>query len=135
MTKESDPTPRWQKLVWPLILAAAIFGASGTSDVPGPVIPYLDKVVHFSLFGLLGTVVLRATLAMPRGWIWAVVIVSLFGLSDEWHQSFTPGRSVEFADWVADTLGAIVAVALYQLWPAYRAFLEHPLGRRYHPRD
>ena len=62
-------------------------------------------------------------------WI-AVLAVSLFGLTDEWHQSFTPGRFVEVADWVADTLGAIVAVTIYVRWPRARAALEHPLWRR-----
>jgi VanZ family protein len=62
---------------------------------------------------------------------WAIVIVSIFGLSDELHQHFTPGRSMEFMDWVADTLGATLAVGLYTYWAWYRKLLEAPLwGRR-----
>jgi VanZ family protein len=57
----------------------------------------------------------------------AVLLVSLFGLTDEWHQSFTPGRTVEVADWAADTFGAMVAVALYVRWARYRDWLEMPL--------
>jgi len=30
---------------------------------------------------------------------------SLYGLSDEWHQSFVVGRESDTADWVADTIG------------------------------
>ncbi len=85
-----------------------------------------DKVVHFSVYGLMGTLVSRA-LGPARHRGWAVVIVSLFGASDEIHQYFTPGRSMEFADWVADTLGAAVAVTLYTKWAWYRAKLENPL--------
>jgi VanZ family protein len=78
--------------------------------------------------------VLRAPgLCFARAWR-AAVAVSLFGLCDEWRQSFTPGRFVEFADWVADTVGALVAVFVYQTWPAYRRLLEWRLpagfGRR-----
>jgi VanZ family protein len=40
------------------------------------------------------------------------VIASLYGASDELHQSFIPGRSPEIGDWVADTLGALIAVLL-----------------------
>jgi VanZ family protein len=67
----------------------------------------------------------------------AIVIVSIFGLSDELHQHFTPGRSMEFMDWVADTLGATLAVGLYTYWAWYRKLLEAPLwGRRnYDPAD
>ncbi len=57
-----------------------------------------------------------------------ILAVSLFGLSDEFHQAYTPGRAVEFADWVADTLGAVVAVFAYWKWDAYRRILE--TGRR-----
>jgi len=94
-----------------------------------PDIVNIDKVVHFSIFGLLATLVARAGFNGQRGW-WAVLIVSLFGMTDEWHQSFTPGRAVEIADWVADTLGAITAVGLYIYWRWYRVWLEKPLGGR-----
>ena len=33
-------------------------------------------------------------------------IVSIYGVSDEFHQYFVPGRSCDFLDWGADTLGA-----------------------------
>ena len=45
----------------------------------------------------------------------SVVIVSLsfcslYGASDEWHQSFVPGRDADILDWLADTLGASIAL-------------------------
>jgi VanZ family protein len=57
-------------------------------------------------------------------------VVSAYGLFDEWHQSFTPGRFVEAADWVADTAGAAMAIVLYRSWGAYRRLLETPLRRK-----
>lgn len=103
--------------------------ASGRSEVASPDLVDFDKVAHFGVFGLLAMLVVRNGFTPRRAWV-AVLAVSLFGLTDEWHQSFTPGRSVEFADWVADTLGAIVAVTIYVRWPRARAVLEHPLWRR-----
>lgn len=120
---------RFLPWLWPLALATLIFIASGRSQVVGPKLIGFDKIVHFGVFGLLASLVVRTGFAPRRAWI-AIVIVSLFGITDEWHQSFTPGRAVEFADWAADTLGAIVAVTLYVKWPRYRAWLEQPLGRR-----
>lgn len=113
--------------IWPIMLAATIIMASGRGAVAAPDIVDFDKVAHFAIYGLLATLVARAGFSGQRGW-WAVLIVSLFGLTDEWHQSFTPGRSVEVADWVADTLGAIAAVALYVYWKNYREWLETPLN-------
>ncbi len=108
-----------------MVVASLIVIASSRSAVEGPKIDNFDKVVHFSVYGLLGTLVVRA-LGRPRA-IWAVVLVSGFGVSDEVHQSFTPGRSMEIADWVADTLGAAVAVTAYARWTRYREWLETPL--------
>jgi len=113
---------------WPLALATTIVFASG-GEVASPAIVGIDKVAHFGLFGLLAMLVVRNGFPPRRAWI-AVAMVSLFGLTDEWHQSFTPGRYVEIADWVADTLGAIVAVMVYVRWPRVRGWLETPLPLR-----
>lgn len=115
--------------IWPIAIAVLIFAASSRSTVAGPRLPYFDKVVHFSVYGLLGTLVCR----QGRGWraaAWSVLAVAAFGATDEWHQSFVPGRESELADWVADTSGAAVAIAMYAGWQRYREWLERPLGRR-----
>jgi VanZ family protein len=97
--------------------------ASAQSEVPGgPEVPGFDKVVHFGVFGALATAAVRLVPGRHAGWV--LVGVSLFGASDEWHQSFTAGRSVELADWIADALGATVAVLAYTRWAWYRALLE-----------
>lgn len=120
----------WRGWLWPAVVATLIVVASGRSEVPTLEWVGIDKLTHFFLFGLLATLVVRNGLANGRGaWV-AVVAVSVFGLTDEWHQSFTPGRTVEVADWVADTLGAALAVAAYVRWPAYRRALERELKRR-----
>jgi VanZ family protein len=122
------------QLAWAAALALLIVLASSgpVVDVPGAP-DHFDKVAHFGAYGLLATLFGRVT-AVQR-WtslgIWiAVPVVSLFGVTDEVHQHFTPGRTMEFLDWVADTLGAIVAIALYAHWPRYRRSLETPIVKR-----
>jgi VanZ family protein len=112
--------------LWPAAIALLIFAASSRSTVAGPRLPYFDKVVHFSVYGLLGTLVCRQGQGW-RGALGAVVGVSAFGATDEWHQSFVPGRSSEVADWVADTAGAALAAVLYVRWRWYRDWLERPV--------
>ena len=112
-----------------MIVAALIFLASSRSDLAGPSVEGSDKVAHFGVYGLLATLVVRLGRGPWSAWI-ALAVVSAYGVSDEWHQSFTPGRSVEFADWLADTLGAALAIVLYRRWAWYRARLETPLGRK-----
>lgn len=115
----------WTRWLYPLALAVMVVVASGRSQVAAPAIINIDKIVHFSIFGLLATLVARAP-GIRHVW-WALAIASLFGIGDEFHQSFTPGRSVEFADWLADTSGAALAVCLYTSWTWYRRLLETPL--------
>jgi VanZ family protein len=128
-TNNTDaPRLRW---FWALMVAGTIVFASGNNpSVPGVSFVGFDKLAHFGMFGLLATLVLRLAAVWRvtgwRGWI-AVAVVSAFGGTDEWHQSYTPGRSVEFADWIADTTGAMVAVTLYLRWPLYRRWLETPV--------
>jgi VanZ family protein len=121
---------KWRWL-WPVAIAVLIFAVSSRSRLAGSnlAVPYGDKIVHFAIYGLLATSIAR----LGRGWraaLLAVLITSVYGVSDEWHQSFVPGRAVELADWVADTLGAALAALLYARWPRYRAFLEMPLERK-----
>lgn len=102
-----------------------IVAASGQSQVAGPPVVNIDKLVHFTIFGLLATTVVRCP--GVRRYRNAIIAVSLFGIADEFRQSFTPGRYVEFADWLADTAGALTAVSLYVYWARYRRLLEMPL--------
>jgi VanZ family protein len=94
---------------------ALIFAAS---SVPGGQLPgtLWDKLVHLIVYAVLGVFFL---LPLVRGRLsgvtvtaaaWAVVFAVIYGISDEWHQSFTPGRSPDVMDVVADTLGAAAGV-------------------------
>ncbi len=44
-----------------------------------------------------------------------VLCCSLYGISDEWHQSFVPGRDSSIGDWLADTAGALL-LASFCYW-------------------
>jgi len=117
-------------LLWPLAIVLMVFLASGRSELaaPDPGFTY-DKLAHFIVFGLLATSILRVRPIIRYGWkgvLAAACLVSLYGALDELRQSFTPGRSVEVADWVADTLGALVACTVYLRWQRYRKLLEWP---------
>lgn len=123
------PTYHPWRWLGPVALVITITLVSGRSQVAVPSLGLFshDKLAHFLVFGLLATAVLRS---LPTHWqtatrlLLAAGLVSIFGALDEWHQSTTPGRVPEYADWVADTLGAIVAVLVYHYWPRYRRTLE-----------
>ena len=113
---------RW---IWPLLLIITIFFASGSSNIAGPDVVNFDKLAHFLVFGLIGILILRCK--RPVTWKWAIIaflMTSTYGALDEFRQSFTPGRSVEWYDWYADTLGAFVSIFLYKTVPLYSKLLE-----------
>jgi VanZ family protein len=120
-------------MIWPVLLMVVVFFASSQSKVAGPDVGGIDKVAHFVVYGWLGVLLVRVpALARlkPLG-VWsAVVIASIYGLTDEFHQSFTPGRGVEVGDWLADTLGALAAVTIYTRWHGLRRWLESGLFTR-----
>jgi VanZ family protein len=95
--------------------AATIFVLSSFpgSAYPATDVPAADKIVHIFLYaplaamtvlGLRRTIALSATAAAVAG----VLATSLYGLSDEFHQSFVPGRNSDWHDLVADALGALL---------------------------
>ena len=100
-----------------VLLMTAIFIASSIPDIgqlPGGM---SDKSGHSIAYGVLGGLLLRALAAgRLRGITWraastAVLAAVLYGMSDEWHQSFVPGRTADRYDILADGIGAAVAVA------------------------
>lgn len=121
------------RLIWPAALAATIVFASGNAmaQLPGTSwIPDFDKLQHMLVFGLLATLVCRMDkdhCLLLRNGIYAVAVTALFGITDELHQYLTPVRFFEVDDWVADLVGAILAVALYLNWTFYRKCLEYEI--------
>ena len=111
-----------------MLVAALIVAASHRSRLVDTGVANGDKVVHFAVYGLLATLVCRCRFRADwRAAVLGLLAASAFGATDEWHQSFVPGRSCDVMDWLADTGGAALAVTLYAGWSAYRALLERSL--------
>lgn len=53
-----------------------------------------------------------------------ILFCSLYGISDEWHQSFVVGRSSDVLDWLADTSGAVLASFLLMRFSAQWLLLK-----------
>lgn len=112
---------------WPVIrilpaawCMATIWWLSDRSTLPKP--PGFSFEVwsilgHMSMFGLLGLAIWWA-LGMnsrlfnrERAW-YAIGITTLYGVLDEFHQSFVPGRDPNILDVLVDFTGAALAVLI-----------------------
>jgi VanZ family protein len=97
---------------------AAIFHFSSLSD-PLPVVTehVWDKLLHTIEYAGLGLLLFRALRGEGLEWrtsfVLTLVIVSMYGVSDEWHQSFVPMRSSDVQDWLVDMLGGTIGVMCY----------------------
>ncbi len=85
-----------------------------------PELPYIDKLLHFFAYAVLGALFLRAyTTLQVRNNLKLLIMLSvlsssLYGISDEIHQYFVPSRSFEYVDILADVLGSVFGVFIYQ---------------------
>src|SRR5438105_35693 len=125
-----------------LIWMVAIFGfstdnfsASNTGSILEPplrwLIPYITeaqinlvhffirKSAHFSIYAVLALLLMRAFRAgssVRWRWRWALascLIVGLYALSDEYHQSFTNTRTASIYDSFIDMTGGLATVGGY----------------------
>ena len=99
---------------------AVLFTASSQSKImPPSFFTWQDKVEHASYFcagGVCFYLALRMTfphLTATRAALLAVLFCSGIGATDEFHQSFVPGRSGnDLGDWLADTIGGLLAALI-----------------------
>ncbi|MDR2491693.1 MAG: VanZ family protein [Spirochaetaceae bacterium] len=101
----------------PVILILSVYASSVPIALPLEGIEISDKLIHLVCF---------AGLSGAWSWWWppdvwkkrplrcaliTVLAVSAYGVLDEFHQSFVPGRQVSAFDWAADTVGAVLGCA------------------------
>lgn len=103
---------------------ALIFVLSAQSQLPTPEQPWVDflleKSAHFFEFAVLAFLLVRAVdpvqLGRRRAFAVAVLIAWLYALTDEFHQSYVPGRDADWFDVVFDWAGAFVGASLGLYW-------------------
>lgn len=67
----------------------------------------IRKLAHVTLFGLLAFLVQRAMQTKKHSYIFAWIFAACYGIFDEWHQSFHPGRTPLISDVIIDSTAAL----------------------------
>jgi VanZ family protein len=125
-------------VVWMLIIFIASTGelsAANTSRILRPLLLWLfpeiseatlarvhffvRKAAHFTEYAVLGIFAARAFITsshegLRRAWfLIALLMISLYSLSDEYHQAFVASRTGSIYDSFIDMAGGLTALALY----------------------
>ena len=111
---------RLPAILWALFIFIA-------SSIPEKSLPRFvrhisDKVIHGAVFFIFGLLVYRALEPREKAekpdWkrlLVSVAAVIAYGISDEVHQAFVPGRTVDIFDASADAVGGILAALVIYL--------------------
>lgn len=104
---------------------ALVFFLSSRASLPGSSLTP-DWTQHGLAYAGLALVVLRAVsggrwsgVTLPTVAI-AWLVATGYGISDEWHQSFVPGRMADIRDVIADGAGAALALGAAFWWGMIR---------------
>jgi hypothetical protein len=94
------------------------------------------KILHVLIYGFLAMVCYISLIHQSKIKIfrdnpltWTLVICILYGASDEFHQTFVPGRSGLVTDVMIDTAGALIMILIikYFLSRKMRLFAVHSM--------
>lgn len=100
----------------PVVLYALVIFAA--SSFPSPEFPIqfwsFDKILHLAEYALLGILLARAikgtqpVIDLRKLYLLVAAIALLYGVSDEFHQAFVPGRTVSVWDALTDGVGGFL---------------------------
>ncbi len=102
-----------------------IYWLSDQPALPVPMLfPHQDKLHHAIAYFIMAILAWRNFQHITQrsyGLIlFSVFFCSFYGFTDEWHQSFVKGRQADIFDWLADTVGALLAILmLYSFFSFY----------------
>lgn len=107
----------------PVVYACIIFFLSSQQNLKPPIeFKISDKLFHLAEYGILAILVLRAiknkhSRIIPlRPYFFGMAGSMIYGLSDEIHQHFVPGRFCSAWDFFADVIGIIIFGTLFLIF-------------------
>jgi VanZ family protein len=119
------PAAAWMALIF-VLSAQPGLRISQDASVDGPI----RHLVHVGMYAVLGVLLVHAL----HGSSWPVIglaawaIATLYGVSDEIHQSLVPDRSGNLLDVSLDAIGAGLGIVAVAAWPVVRDRLRPSRG-------
>ena len=70
------------------------------------------KIAHFTEYAILGLLAARAFRPYRRWFLISAVLIVVYALIDEYHQSFVPSRTASIFDSLIDMSGGLAALII-----------------------
>lgn len=109
--------------ILPALWALLLFALSSIPDftTQSLSIKLSDKIWHFLAYTPLGFLIHYAMEQKPGPFVsapanWSVLFGILYGIFDEFHQYFVPGRFLDGLDLVANTIGVLFGTWLFLIY-------------------
>jgi VanZ family protein len=109
----------------PAVLVAIVLFILSSIPYPPPVIlnvSYEDLIMHAIAYSAFGFFVARALYYQKSRsrfrenlLLFTFLVGTVYGISDEIHQYFVPGRVSDILDVLADVVGTLIGFALFRL--------------------
>lgn len=105
----------------PPIIYCFLILAQSTLDFPVTKLQSFDKLLHFSVYFLLGILIFRAFSTISKSIhiifivLMSVFVSALIGLSDEMFQIFAPSRTIDRIDVLYDISGSTCGIIVFLL--------------------
>ena len=96
-----------------------LLSAQPGDSLPLPQLPGIDKLAHLAIYGILALSILFAlNSSRKKHDVKKIVLLTVgcclvYGITDEVHQAFVPGRYPSLLDLLADFLGACLVCLFY----------------------
>ena len=109
---------------------AMLFGFSSLSTLPTPPGDLSFYDVHIAAYAGLGMLAARAFAeGRLRNVTWravcgAIALSWIYGVTDEYHQRFVPGRDFDVLDILADGMGSVIGASAVGAWSIIKRRLE-----------
>jgi VanZ family protein len=71
----------------------------------------IRKLTHLTVFAILAVLFFKSIRRVRFRYLLTWLFTSLYALSDEWHQSFVPGRESSYKDVLLDSFGALLILS------------------------
>ncbi len=101
-----------------IFISSSISSLPGTQTLSDQDFNFISSIVHVINYAVLAALLMRAFISSGiktnKALVFGFLIAVFYGLTDEFHQFFVPGRESHLSDWLLDIAGSCISLFWYR---------------------